>query len=356
MQAVILHCKPGSRFHFGDTAPDADTALNDTSDYCHSDTLFGAFVQIAALLAPQGAPVGALIDAFKTGEVRISSVFPCLQLSKTHPLIYFFPKPAHYDTYADPEDIKKMSSIAFISKGVWESKMLPDRWTRALEDKKLVLLQERFLVLRSELSAAALSARAYLKLLHQTEWPKVTVHQLDQEGSLFQHGTLQTADNSLLTDDTEKPILPDCSTHFYFLLDCNATFLQTSTHALLKNVLDLLPDTGLGGDRSTGCGLLEAISFDESFALNLQAKMLASLSLINPNGTEEAQKLYRYRTQLRGGRRTATDRYPLQFVRMVSEGALLAGKIEGRIPDVSPPNSTLPYLRNGKAFLVPVAS
>lgn len=354
MQAVILKCRPGSRFHFGEVAPDADTALNDSSDFCHSDTLFSALINIVQSFDP--ASTNALVARFESGDVRISSVFHCLKVDLMREMIWFFPVPAHYNMYADAKYQKRFSAIHFISKKVWEEKILPDQWAQKLDEKKLVLLQHRFLVHRSELSTAALTAADQIKLITNTQLPKVTVHQLTQDNSLFQHSTVQIANNGYLLNDKDQPLLPHLRIHFYFLLDCSDDFKDGPLYQTMLTAIQLLPETGLGGDRSTGCGLFEETEIVQDFALNITARSHASLSLTAPDGENELKKTEYYQTILRGGRATRTEAQPLRMVRMMREGALLSPSVKGRLVDIAPPGSTLPFLRNGKAFTVPVAT
>ena len=93
MNAVILKCKPFSAFHFGQVAVDADTSLNDTSEFLHSDTLFSAIINLAARVYP--SEVNTLLALFGHNDVlpkvRLSSGFYCLQ--KGESFLYFLPKP-----------------------------------------------------------------------------------------------------------------------------------------------------------------------------------------------------------------------------------------------------------------------
>ncbi|MEL7221923.1 MAG: hypothetical protein AAGJ93_11430, partial [Bacteroidota bacterium] len=73
MQAIILKCPRGARFHFGNVAMDENTSLDDTAIYPHSDTLFSAIISTAFLLAPEKAP--ELIEAFSASKVIHSSAF-----------------------------------------------------------------------------------------------------------------------------------------------------------------------------------------------------------------------------------------------------------------------------------------
>jgi CRISPR-associated protein Csm4 len=198
-------------------------------------------------------------------------------------------------------------------------------------------------------------ARQDIKLLANTQLPKVTVHQTTQDNSLFQHSTVHIADNSHLLDDNDQPLLPDLRIHFYFLLDCAEDFREGPLYRTLLTAIHLLPETGLGGDRSTGCGLFEGVDTDD-FEMNISAKNYASLSLVAPDSATELAKTEFYHTVLRGGRATRTEPQPLRMVRMMREGALLSPSVKGCLVDIAPTGSTQPFLRNGKAFVVPVAT
>ena len=47
-KAIILKCRQGSRFHFGEFVREQSTALFHTGDYIHSDVLFAAFISSLA--------------------------------------------------------------------------------------------------------------------------------------------------------------------------------------------------------------------------------------------------------------------------------------------------------------------
>jgi CRISPR/Cas system CSM-associated protein Csm4 (group 5 of RAMP superfamily) len=177
-----------------------------------------------------------------------------------------------------------------------------------------------------------LAAQQAIRLLDIVLLPRVDVRDKGAEGSHFYTAHLVTADNQALENRRGDRLVPDLYVHFYFLvrsrLDDDNPVMQC-----LHTLINLLPDTGIGGERSAGCGLFE---------------------LVSPADAVDMGRFKAYQTVLRGGRETAHDG-PLKVVRMLAEGAL---QVEtegiGQIADISPAGNRR-YLRYGKAFNIPVA-
>ena len=53
MKAIILKCRPGSRFHLGEYTDNQDTVLYNTAEYIHSDVWFGAFISAMSKIYPE---------------------------------------------------------------------------------------------------------------------------------------------------------------------------------------------------------------------------------------------------------------------------------------------------------------
>lgn len=341
MQAIILKCRPGAQFHFGRIALDVDTSLDDTSVVPHSDTLFSALVVSASRAFPK--EVERFVDFFRKGEARISSGAFCLELEGD--FCFFLPKPTHYNLL-DSDDPKALRRTAFLASQAWEEGWLPEAWK-----EKAFILQDRFVApkglweepLREYAAKLGRKPEAQVNRLSLVNFfslnatPKVSVHKPDREDSLYYQAAVQIADN--------REIHPGLLVHYYFLLDHQ---LKGEDAALLRAVLSLMADEGIGGERLVGCGQLEEVK-PQPFSLPLQSDFHCTVSLVNP--TPEDLPAFRfYNVVTRSGRRTANDG-KLKRVKMAAEGALLQGPVEGRIVHV---HGTAPYLRYGKAFTLPV--
>jgi CRISPR-associated protein Csm4 len=148
------------------------------------------------------------------------------------------------------------------------------------------------------------------------------------------------------------PLEHGTKVHFYFLLDIEN--LTTDETKLLNQVLYLLPYEGIGGERTTGCGLF--LGFVKQ-AFNLQVidnQYFVSISLVNPNHNEEFQAFKNYQIVTRGGRQIGqSGGQILKKVNMIAEGAVVAQAIRGRIVSIAPAGLKTPYLRNGIAMTLP---
>ena len=348
MKAVVLKCPRGGQFHFGKVAPDENISLDDTSSFLHSDTLFSAIINTAAKIADKGQ-VDELIDGFDKGKWQISSGFYCLDWQTEHEMqtVYFLPKPAHYNLLELDDklfDIKAINAIEFISKGIWEQGISPKNW----EESNVAVLNGKFVVLTSELPQNIdLKTAEKIKIYHRHSLPKVFVHKLTQEGGFYYQTNIVLGDN--------RNIDESLWVHYYFLIELDSKFKQLP---FLSTVIDLLQDEGIGGERSVGCGHITEVKV-RSFDINLEKKSESQtvlLSLLNPSPTD-LKKVTHYKVTSRGGRKLAkSEGTQLKRVKMITEGALVSGEIHGQLPELGESNSGIPFLRNGKAFTLPIHS
>lgn len=343
---ILLRCRPNAQFHFGKVASDANMGLADTSDFIHSDTLFSALVSIHARLFSV-AETNEFVEQFDTGVLKISSAFYCLE-SPERKVTYFLPKPMRYDaeTFTDSAEIeiskrdkaKAVKRIRFLSLDLWKEGFSGDELYEHC--KQPTLQNGTFACTQSEEKELG-----EVRFFSRQTLPKVFVHQPTQTDSLYSQTNIQLADN----ENGSK-------VHFYFLAEGE---LSES----FKTCLHILADTGIGGERSTGCGFLEGVDFlkDSPFE-NLQGSQRVALGLLSPT-EDEVSKLKFYKTLLRGGRRLGNpeiredkDVY-LQQLRMVREGAVLSETVAGQIVDIPPKNRTkTPFKRYGKGIFLPFDS
>lgn len=350
MKAIVLKCKPGSRFHFGKYAPDADTALNDSDEIMHSDTLFAALVNT---YNETFGDAQELVDAFAAGNIKISSLMYCLEQDKNY--TWFLPKPISFNLF-EAKDYKNFRGIKYISKQVWESIENPAEL--ANNEQYKLAANNLFCISSGELKMpeTGLSEEEKTEELkafsfyHIITLPKVSVR--DNEG-IYQLTVAEIADNHELA--------PGSNIHYYFLMEETEKF-DRAIAGKLQNVIELLPYTGIGAERST-IGNIESVEMIENWKIEIpedkQDKMFsASVSLFSPTEADINKMIY-YKTIMRGGRRLGIKSDPekkyLKSVRMVCEGAILHKDCEGTLADISPADDKT-YLRCGKAISLPVRS
>ena len=346
MEAVILKCRPGAQFHFGEIAQDVNTSLSDTSNIIHSDTLFSALIFTLNLTQPE--KINEIVECFRSGQIKISSGYYCLE--NDGDFSFFLPKPVHYNLLK-VENPKALKKVEFISKNVWEAGILANEW-----EDHCFIIQKKFVLSKGELSEELNSKLEKLKFYNKHTLPKVAVHKPSQEDSLYNQTNIQIANNKSLAysknaiTDSEQVELIRPLIHFYFLLDFQET-VPDSTRKLIKNLIQILEDTGIGGERNVGCGQIEKVEF-KPFSMNIASPstLECSLSMISPKASDLDLILW-HNVKTRGGRGTAKDG-TLKRVRLMSEGALMKPNVTGDIVSI---HENQPYLRYGKPFNLPVS-
>jgi CRISPR-associated protein Csm4 len=259
-----------------------------------------------------------------------------LEHTETKKRIYFLPKPLAYNL-APPDETKgkhkDLKAIEYISVGVWQAGKTAD------ELLDCVVIDKYFACLPSELGATDASR---IKIATLQTLPKVKVRTESLDGNIYYQTNVQIADNSALGWEV----------HFYVLVRCEKG-LPTS----FETCLHVLAQTGIGGEKSTGCGALEAVEKVDDFpTLAFEGvKYFASISLVSPAQKEQALL---YNPIFRGGRRLGKEEKEknknkyLKQVRMMLEGAVFDKQIKGNTIELH--TAQMPYLRYGKAFLVPI--
>jgi CRISPR-associated protein Csm4 len=308
MQTIILKSRPYTRFRFGEAfgafPEEKHNTQKSTSSYLHSDTLWSALVNAWALACPE--TVEMFIAECRNGNFKLSSAFYCYKN------VFFLPKPASLNLFKfdEPKNLKK---VKFISKGIWESGLLPEEW---FTDKCTLLQNKSIVALKSEIEAP-------IGLFTAETSPKVRARNVtDREDSFYYQTDLFLSEN----------------VNWYFLLDNN---LPDNLRYDFKKALNTLINLGIGGERSTGCGALTG--FEEvGFELGLSdSNFKASISLIAPREKELSENSL-YQIIKRGGRFLEKGK-SLPMVQMLLEGAVFDTSIKGRIVELNPEPKILRY-------------
>lgn len=330
MKAIILNSNTSTRFRFGKSigafTEEVHNTQKNTSEYLHSDTLWSALVNAWAMSSPE--TINEFISSCERGEFKISSTYYSYHASdKKGEPIFFLPKPVSLNLtkFDEPKRLKK---IKFISKAVWELGLMPEEW---FDKEKCTLLQnETIVALRSEIKAP-------INLFATETTAKTSARNIKEREDVFYFQT-----DLYLLDNVQ----------WYFLIDNNLPEELQSDFQLAMNTLINL---GVGGERTTGCGSLtgfEELVFDVDLKDNNQNNDYeASMSLI---ACEQAEVLgdSLYQIIKRGGRFFEKGK-SLPMIQMLMEGAVLKGKIEGRIVEL---NSKPKILRYGLSFPIPLHS
>jgi len=328
MQVIKLKSNPGTRFRFGEALgafpEEIHNAQKSTSQYLHSDTLWSALVNAWALCCPE--TIENFISECKNGRFKLSSAFYCVEFKKKN--VYFFPKPVSLNLFQFDEP-KKLKKVSFISKGVWETGLLPKDW---FNSEKCVLLQnESIIALKSEIDMPM-----PIKLFSIETSPKTHARDVTEREDSFYYET----DLFLTYGD-------DYKVDWYFLTENN---LSESLQNDFKEALQTLVNFGIGGERSSGCGSLT--KYEEKILdieLAEMSNYRCSVSLIAPQKNELMENSL-YQTIKRGGRFAERGKC-LPMIQMLLEGAVFDTEIQGRIVTL---NENPPVLRYGLNLDIPL--
>ena len=356
MKAILLKCGAQAQFHFGKVALDENTSLNTTTPVVHSDTLFSSLVHQLARMVDD-ALLDEIIDAFKTGQVRLSSACFCLEIAGEN--IFFLPKPAHYNLFEitdkdkvpagqEREKRKDWRKVQYISKGVWEQGYCSvGDW-----ENKCTRIGKQFLMTNEE--AGNRDLKNIGKLYRTATLPKVRVHSPHRLDNFYFQTNVQLASRKVVIHQEEIAIQP----HYYFLLETVPELNGTAIASYIETAIQLLEDTGIGGGRSGGTGFFDKVELlNEDFELNFKgapSEYHASTGLVAPNEADLEHAKY-YKTITRGGRKTAKDGR-LNYLRMMETGAVFDGKVEGKVREIKGEKAKQSYLRYGKPICLPVHS
>ena len=312
-KAIILKCRQGSRFHFGEFAREQSTALFHTADYIHSDVLFAAFVSALAQLHPE--KTDSFKNHFQEGKIRFSSGFYAIEHKER--MILLLPKPAALNIYKT-DNPKKFKKIRFISNGVWEKGIAPDKWFS--DESPCISPNGSSIFLKEEIGDDA-----NFELSQKHDMQKVQVRSAKEEGNLY-------AQTDIVLQGSK-----DYAVHWYFLAESN---LQDEDEKLLWQAIELLAANGIGGERSTGCGNIESVEFrDFEFQLHQPSNYHVALSLVFSK-EKDMQACKYYQTKFRGGMHLgANQRLPIATALL--EGAVMSEKLS---PDV------LDFSQDGKKY------
>ncbi len=318
MKAVILKCRQGARFHFGEFAQEQSTALYHTADYIHSDVLFGAFISALSTIYPEKTE--DFKTYFENDNLSFSSAFYCIE-KKDKNYVYLLPKPAILNLYRSGKsdfDAKRFKKIRFISKGVWEKGLSPDSWFD--KDSPCCSPNDTCIFLKEELED-----NAFFSLCKKDDTQKVKVRTDLKEDCLYSQTDL------IIQGKDEYNV------HWYFLYEES---LPEKDKAIFKKTIELMNYNGIGGERSTGCGALHGIQFIETFEINVENKAVEIVSLaLNFPREEDSSYLQYYQTKLRGGMRYGKDKR-LQVITALLEGAVINHRLAPRIIDISEEGKT----------------
>jgi CRISPR type III-A-associated RAMP protein Csm4 len=355
-KTILLNCPPNGRYHFGIVAPDNDTALSQTSACFHSDTLFSVIINLSAKVFSE-EETDELVSAFRAQQISVSSGNFCLKIfensSKTpKKTVFFLPKPCQLDLQKIKiKDRKKYKRVAYISKTIWEKGLTPADW----EKEGCYQVGQKFLLHRTDLSPnLGKVMNTPFKLITE---PKIADHARKRKNNIFAQSDVHLQATHFSGEDLQAMDihgLEDCviQPHFYFL--AKSSKAEAVIQKRFQLLLSLLPDEGIGGAISTGCGQIKSIE-ESPWEMNFSTTEISdnqevSLSLVAAKSANADNIIYG-ESIMRGGRRTA-DYGTLDRVKMVKAGALIQPDFDGEIVAIHEKEK---FLRYGKTFPISIS-
>jgi len=290
-----LKLKFTSPLHLGTNRP----GFESTDEILHSDTLFSAIINIWARLYPED--IGTFFPE-SSGE---SLDFPWFQLSSAFPYCdksLYFPKPfkklntGDEDNHRDPKIAKKIKKLKYLDQKLFE---------KALNDEFITTEDDQFSGNGMFLNASPI-----------TEMNPFATYDVPR--------VIKDRKSGVTTPFNFSRICFDEKAGLWFA----AKFSDEKWKQRFRAVLNLLGDTGIGGDRSVGHGQFEVIQAD-ILELNVptDSQYCLNLSLYHPKAEEipAIPEEASYQLIERKGWVFSGTSKPLrrQSVRMFREGSVL---------------------------------
>lgn len=325
MELYLYKLKFKGPVHFGDTGIDLENVVENAG----SDTVFSALVN-AINIYYGSKEAGELIERFlEDPPFLISSLF------LYHNDLYFLPRPM--DDSFIPENVKAQMGKD-LKKLKWLEKDDFMRWlgreTFTVDDiKEMKEKQDEY-------------KNAFVKEIR----PRVTLDRVTQQSTIYHCGYLYFKKDAGL---------------YGLVAFKDKTFIER-----FKDLINLLGQTGIGGERTYGCGKFEVIFqsagnvFKSIFQIN--SGIYTLLSLYHPAPEEQTNftdNLIAYDFTRKKGWITS-GRYALPLKRksvgFITEGSVLKRAVRGCLVDVTPDNSPPGFLnhrvyRYGYAFTAPLS-
>ncbi|BCB96601.1 type III-A CRISPR-associated RAMP protein Csm4 [Dissulfurispira thermophila] len=325
MEVYLFKLRFRGPVHFGDTGID----LENVQETVSSDTLFSALMNTISIYYERNEAEDLIEKFINNPPFIFTSLFVY------HKGLYFLPKPMD-DTFIS-EDTKRLKGKE-LKKLKWLeiSDFLNWHSQSNLTDKDISNMQQK----------QSLYTDAFVREIR----PRVVLDRITQQSSIYHCGYIYFKKNAGL----------------YGLV----AFSDKGFIEKFKNILYLLGQTGIGGERTYGCGTFKIESFepvDSTFnmILHTNTDKYTILSLYHP-AQDERQNLrnnllsydiIRKKGWITTGRKALTLKR--KSVGFITEGSVSKGPLKGCLVDITPDNpppDTLSHrvYRYGYAFTAPL--
>ncbi len=324
MDVYIYRLMFKSPVHFGDTGID----LENVQEYVGSDTLFSALINVVNIYYGSDE-AGNLIDRFlDTPPFILTSLF--IYSDDLH----FLPRPM--DDSFIPEEIKR-------AKGKDLKKL---KW---LEKRDFLKWQRQEELTSEDIDEMLKKQGEYKNAFVKEIRPRVVLDRITQQSSIYHCGYIHFRQNAGL----------------YGIV----AFRDSSFVEKFKTIISLLGQTGIGGEKTYGCGMFE-VTFEpvsDIFLdiLNAERDKHILLSLYHPSDNEKHTLKYDLISydiiRKKGWITTGRNALPLKrkSAGFITEGSVIKKTLKGCLIDVTPDNPPPDILshkiyRYGYAFTAPL--
>jgi len=246
---TLFRLAPRTAFHFGQRG----VGMERTQVFCHADTLFSALCLTLRELEPDGsAALTEFLNRFlwqgqpaRTPTFRLTSAFPYAGD------VLFFPKPlipCNLGLAAMQEHSKTLKEVEFVSQSIFTAWLNNDALDDYLKDENFLHGGDLWVTSteRERLEAFRDEETGRIRLWKVDTVPRVTVDRATSKSAVYQAGQVRY----------RRAKGEDGALHagLWVLVDWPNEEVDEAQLNWLANLLAVLGDSGIGGERSAGYG------------------------------------------------------------------------------------------------------
>ena len=297
---------------------------------------------------------------------RLSSCFHYIDIyrdNEYYNTIYFLPNPlirfpfddrSHEYLEENPKILKKIQFISFeilrkLQQGqkisLSQYHILDGTYLIDEKDVKLLGLDSFFSLIENsnaKLEKIERAIRRNITIFEILDEQKVRIDRVTGESEPFTESKFKFHISEYYVKESEKEINFQLISGFYFLLDFSGLNKELTNRVFSS--IKLIIDEGIGGKRSTGCGLVDDIDIkdiDEKFEYfnlfnNEDKGYFTNISLVYPS-VEEIENVRFFSIYGRSGFVYSVENISQRFndVNFIGEGAIFDKKIRGKLIQVA---------------------
>jgi len=246
------------------------------------------------------------------------------------------PKPVFLETDSKYDgNYKLRNKIKFVSLSIWQQGFSQEKWADQSEFK---IIQNEFLMSKQEYDEFITgTGMTELNIYKIVQSPKGPSNRNAPKDSIFYQTDIEISSNSNAVIEIG----------FYFFYEA-----EDNLEVMLKDATNILSKSGIGGEKNNMSRIMGDPIFEE-LDLDIESLKLTNISLVSPRDIEDFSHVTLYKTFIRGGR-SLNHGGQFKTVRLITEGALVNGNLEGQLIEIGTDDYNNKAFRNGKAFLIPV--